>query len=297
MRTVQGRFPRTMRTLFVSDTHLGCRHAHIAELLELLNHVHPQRIYLVGDIIDGWKLRKGMNWKSSFNDVLARLYELHTMGTRIYYTPGNHDAFMRHFSWNFGFMKVADEFVHRTADGRRFLVTHGDKFDRVECSARWVSTVASIGYDSLLSANRLVSRWRGRPAAGAYCFSNRIKRVVKQAVKYISDFEQRLADHARQQACDGVICGHIHTPAITEYHGVIYCNTGDWIENCTAMIENDEGELSLIRYFEEAHETRLCSPARAISRATNRSDDSDAFASDEMLLSPEASAKYELESV
>lgn len=242
---------RHVRSIFVSDIHLGCRHAHSREFLEFLDQYHPERIYIVGDFIDWWKLKKSHEWQQVFNDILARLYELSEQGVRVYYTPGNHDAFLRQFTWNFSFVKVADEFVIRLADGRRFLVTHGDKFDRVECAARWVSVLASFGYDALLSVNWLINRWRKSAAGGEYSFSNSVKRTVKQFVRYISDFEQRLADHARRQDCDGVICGHIHTPTTAEIFGIAYCNTGDWVENCTAFVEYDNGVLELIRYFDE----------------------------------------------
>jgi UDP-2,3-diacylglucosamine pyrophosphatase LpxH len=246
----QGR-SRRIRSLFVSDVHLGCRHAHTTEFLEFLHRQHPDRLYIVGDFVDWWKLRKSHAWQQVFNDILARLYELSERGTRIYYTPGNHDAFLRLYSWNFSFIHVADEFVIKLADGRRFLVTHGDKFDRVECAARWVSVLASFGYDALLSANRLWSWLRGQRRSGNVAFSAGVKRTVKQFVRYISDFEQRLADHARAQDCAGVICGHIHTPANADIFGIQYCNTGDWVENCTAFVEYDSGVLELIRYYDE----------------------------------------------
>jgi UDP-2,3-diacylglucosamine pyrophosphatase LpxH len=250
MRARQGR-SRRVRSLFVSDVHLGCRHAHTQEFLDFVLRHRPDRLFIVGDFVDWWKLKRSHDWQQVFNDILARLYELSEQGTQIYYTPGNHDAFLRLFSWNFSFVKVQDEFVIRLANGRRFLVTHGDKFDRIESAARWVSVAASLGYDALLSANRLISWLRGRHRSGRYSFSGKVKRTVKQFVAYISDFERRLAGHARQLGCQGVICGHIHTPADADIFGIRYCNTGDWVENCTAFMEDDSGVLELIRYFED----------------------------------------------
>ncbi len=242
---------RRVRSLFVSDIHLGCRHAHVAEFLDFLDRYQPEQIFIVGDFIDWWKLRRSHAWQQVFNDILARLYAMSARGTQIYYTPGNHDAFLRLFSWNFPFVTIADEFIIRLADGRRFLVTHGDKFDRVECAAGWVSAIASVAYDGLLSLNRLVNAWRKIRAGNTYGFSNSVKRTVKHLVRYISDFERRLARHARQQGCDGVICGHIHAPTVADIFGIEYCNTGDWVENCTAFVEYDSGVLQLIRYFDE----------------------------------------------
>lgn len=252
MQTAHGRRRRRIRTLFVSDVHLGCKHAHAEQFLEFLQQHSPEQIFLVGDIIDGWKLRRSLAWHPVFNEILAHLYELAESGTAIYYTPGNHDAFLRGLPWNFSFIRVQDEFVFEAMDGRRFLVTHGDKFDRVECAAGWVSRIAAVGYDVLLSANRCVSHWRQLRPGSEYSLGAVIKRRVKQFVRYISDFERRLVDHARRQGCDGVICGHIHTPAQTEIDGIAYCNTGDWVENCTALVEYETGELALLRHFDDA---------------------------------------------
>jgi UDP-2,3-diacylglucosamine pyrophosphatase LpxH len=253
MRPPHGRNGRRYRTVFISDVHLGCHHAHAAELLRFLNSCQPEKLYIVGDFIDGWKLRKSLKWKQIYNDVLARCHELARQGTRIYYTPGNHDAFMRTFAWNFDFMQVRDEFLFRALDGRRFLVTHGDLFDKVEQSARWVSAIASVGYGALLTANRLASRLMGTAERGTYSFSAGIKRTVKQFVRYISDFENALVRHARRIGCDGVICGHIHTPVMTQHDGIDYFNTGDWVENCTALVEYESGEFALLYYFEDLH--------------------------------------------
>jgi len=246
MHRHQGR-RQAVRALFVSDIHLGCRHAHPHEFLQFLRGYAPESLYIVGDFIDWWKLRRSHAWEQVFNDILSHLHTMAENGTEIFYTPGNHDAFLRTFQWNFSFVKVADEFIHTLADGRRFLVTHGDKFDRVECAAGWVSLLASIGYDALLSTNRVVSRLRGRPRSGDYSFSAGVKRRVKEVVRYISDFEVRLADYAKKQGCSGVFCGHIHTPAYTEIHGITYVNTGDWVENCSAFVEYDAGVLELLR--------------------------------------------------
>ncbi len=250
MLAPQGRPRQSVRSLFVSDVHLGCRHAHPELFLEFLKNYRPERLYLVGDIIDWWKLKRSHAWQQIYNDILLHLYDLSRSGTRIVYTPGNHDAFLRAYSWSFPFVTIVDELVVRMADGRKFLVLHGDKFDRVECAASWVSAAAAVGYDTLLSANRLVSRWRRTPPCGQFAFSAAVKRGVKSVVRYISDFERRLADYARQCDCDGVICGHIHTPAETDLDGIAYLNTGDWVENCTAFVEYGSGVLELIRYSE-----------------------------------------------
>lgn len=250
MSVHQGR-GRCVRSMFVSDVHLGCRHAHTREFLDFVCRHRPARLYIVGDFIDWWKLRRSLAWQQEFNDILARLYELSEQGTQIFYTPGNHDAFLRQFSWNFSFVKVQDEFVVRLGNGQRFLVTHGDKFDWVETSAGWLSVVASLGYDLLLAANAWVSACRGTSRRGKLSLSGKVKTTVKQFVCYISSFEQRLAAHARAAGCDGVVCGHIHSPADRTIFGIRYCNTGDWVENCTAFVEYESGVLELVHYFDD----------------------------------------------
>lgn len=260
MHRHQGR-RHAVRALFVSDIHLGCRHAHPREFLEFLKGYAPESLYIVGDFIDWWKLRRSHAWEQVFNDILAHLHTMAENGTEIFYTPGNHDAFLRSYLWNFSFVTIKDEFIHTLADGRRLLVTHGDKFDRVECAAGWISMLASVGYDALLSVNHLVSRMRKKPRSGQYAFSAGVKRRVKQVVRYISDFEVRLADYARKKGCEGVLCGHIHTPALTEIQGITYANTGDWVENCSAFVEYDDGVLELLRNL---HSDRLIEPLDAV---------------------------------
>jgi UDP-2,3-diacylglucosamine pyrophosphatase LpxH len=252
--------------MFVSDVHLGCKYAHVPEFLDFLNRHQPDQLYIVGDFIDGWKLRRSLAWQPLFNEVLGRLYELYESGTSLYYTPGNHDDFLRKFAWNFGFAKVADEFHYIAGDGRKFLVTHGDKFDRVECGAKWMSVLASLGYDGLLWANRLAHRWQGTPKSGAYSFSAGVKRRVKQLVQYVSDFERRLLEHARRQNCDGVICGHIHTPLHAVRNGLTYINTGDWVENCTAFVEYEDGEFELLHYFDEIRRPDVSEEIETLTR-------------------------------
>uniref|UniRef100_A0A7C4QLS8 UDP-2,3-diacylglucosamine diphosphatase n=1 Tax=Schlesneria paludicola TaxID=360056 RepID=A0A7C4QLS8_9PLAN len=266
MGTHQGRERIRVRTLFVSDLHLGFRHARVQEFLGFLEHFQPAHLYLVGDIIDGWKLRRSFRWEPLFNEVLSRLYELHEEGTCLFYAPGNHDEFLRRFRWDFGFVRVADEFVYEAGDGRRYLVTHGDRYDRVECGARWLSVVASIGYDSLLSVSRHVCRWRGGGLRGHYAFSAAVKQRVKQVVRYISDFEQRLMAAAATRRCDGVICGHVHTPQLRWDGPQVYVNLGDWVENCTAFVEYETGECALLRCVEgEILVEQMLAPTRVVA--------------------------------
>ena len=250
---------RRVRTVFVSDIHLGCRHAQAAAFLEFLESVEPRQLYLVGDFIDGWKLRRRWRWDPIYSRILLRLSEMAHGGTRLFFTPGNHDDFMREPILrevvSRGLVRIRDEFVHCLADGRRFLVLHGDRFDTVECGAKWLSVLATIAYDGLLTANSLVSRIgrvfsrRDRGGGGKpFALGAAVKRSVKRIVTYISRFEDRLVDHAVAQQCAGIICGHIHTPALVQRDKVMYCNTGDWVENCTALVEHESGRLELFAY-------------------------------------------------
>ncbi|MBS0203520.1 MAG: UDP-2,3-diacylglucosamine diphosphatase [Planctomycetes bacterium] len=247
----QGLARRPVRTVFVSDIHLGSRHSQAAAFLRFLDSIQPRQLYLVGDFIDGWKLRRKWRWNPVYSRILLRLSEMANDGTRIFFTPGNHDEFLRdpmiREVVSMGLVRIRDEFVHQTADGRRFLVLHGDRFDRVETGAKWMSVVASIAYDSLLAANSLLSRFKRASAQGPYALGASLKRGVKQIVNFISDFEARLIEHADEMECAGIICGHIHTPAMVHGRDVLYCNTGDWVENCTALIEEESGRLELVR--------------------------------------------------
>lgn len=235
-----------VRSLFISDTHLGCRHSQAAALLRLLDQYQPEKIYLVGDFIDGWKLKTRWRWLPEYDAVLRRLMALKSEGTKLFYTPGNHDEFLRGFLANFGVVDVQNRFVHEAADGRKYLVLHGDQFDEVEKHNAWLSLAASYAYDILLSANWVGNKLRGKKH-NPYAFCASVKANIKRLVKHVSDFEGQLTKAANEAACDGVICGHIHAPRIDQIGRVTYMNTGDWVENCTALLEQADGSFELIR--------------------------------------------------
>ncbi|QDT65845.1 UDP-2,3-diacylglucosamine diphosphatase [Calycomorphotria hydatis] len=240
-----------VRTVFVSDVHLGCTHARADRFLEFLNAHSPDYLYLVGDIIDGWRLRRMWHWTDTYDAILQRMVALADSGTRLFYTPGNHDEFMRSFPLQLGGITVAEEFVHETADQRRFLVTHGDRFDKVEQNAKWMSVVATFLYEVMLYGNRFFSWSRGRKGDFSLCAA--IKGKVKWLVQFFSDFEKMLAGHANQRQCDGVICGHIHRPNRLDLGDVTYLNTGDWIEHSTALVEYHCGTMQLVEFDGESY--------------------------------------------
>lgn len=242
---------RPIRSIFVSDVHLGCMHSRADEFLAFLNSHEPESLYLVGDLIDGWKLRKKWRWPQSYNAILDRVEALSAQGTEVFYTPGNHDKFLRDFGKRFGFVTLSDEFVHMTADGRRFLIIHGDQFDKFETGAQWLSVLGSFAYDVLLTANSLFNRLWKRPGQAKFALSSAVKSQVKHLMRFISDYEQKLASHARKRLCEGIICGHIHAPNILDIDGINYCNTGDWVEHCSALIEYSDGELEIVFFNQE----------------------------------------------
>lgn len=235
-----------VRSLFISDVHLGSKHTQAEAFLELLERYEPEHLYIVGDFIDGWKLKRRWRWKACYDRILHRLMSLKRCGTKIYYTPGNHDEFLRNFIADYGIVDMRNEFVHQAADGRRFLVTHGDKFDKVEQSMPWLSLVGAYAYDNLLSINYWLNWARGKKH-NRYAFCGMVKRNVKRLVKHVSDFEGQLIEAAAERRCFGIICGHIHTPRIMQLDNLAYLNTGDWVENCTALVEFDDGTFELNR--------------------------------------------------
>ena len=235
------------RTLFISDVHLGTRAAQADLLLDFLKEAEADTIYLVGDIVDFWRIRRGAIWPQSHNDVLQKLLRRARKGARLVYIPGNHDEFLRgYFGVHFGGIEVMSEAVHAAADGRRYLVTHGDRFDLVVKHARWLAPLGDHAYTLSVATNKTTNWVRHRFGLSAWSLSKWAKLKVKNAVNYIGEFESALAAQARRQQCDGVICGHIHHPAIRDIGGVRYVNCGDWVENCTVAAETQSGELEIL---------------------------------------------------
>ena len=234
-----------VRAVFVSDLHLGCKHARAEAFLAFLDAYRPQFLYLVGDIIDGWRLRRVWRWGPVYDAILCGLVAAAEQGTLVRYTPGNHDRFLRAFLTRVGQIELADDFTHVTADGRRVLVTHGDAFDRCETDAALVCVLATFGYDVLLNANRWVNALTGRDD---YRLAGWVKSRVKMLVRFVSDFERTLAGHAARRRCDGVVCGHVHEPTRRRIGKIEYLNTGDWIEHATALVEHHDGTLELLDF-------------------------------------------------
>ena len=243
---------RKYRTIWISDIHLGTKGCNAAMLIDFLDSTDSEIMYLVGDIIDGWRLKKRPYWPASHNDIVWRILKRAKRGTRIIYIPGNHDEMMRQFSgMNFGGVEIARAAFHTTADGRRLMVLHGDEFDTIMLAHRWLAFVGDALYHLLLGANRWVNAVRERFGLPYWSLSKVAKHKVKNAVEFISAYEEVVSRAAAERGLDGVVCGHIHTAEIREWGGVTYYNDGDWVEGCTALVEHFDGRMEILHWPEE----------------------------------------------
>jgi UDP-2,3-diacylglucosamine pyrophosphatase LpxH len=248
---LDGPSPKHFRTLFISDVHLGCRGCQAGLLLDFLRYHDAEQIYLVGDIVDGWRLKRGWYWPQEHNDVVQKLLRKVRKGSRVVYVPGNHDEFLRDYvGSSFGGVEVVDRAIHETADGRKLLVIHGDIFDVVVRHAAWVAHLGAGAYSAVLAINTGFNRIRRRMGLPYWSLSAWTKLKVKNAVNYIGAFEDALANEARRVGADGVVCGHIHHARIDETGGFRYLNAGDWVESCTAIVEHHNGRLEIIHWTE-----------------------------------------------
>ncbi|MEQ9815756.1 MAG: UDP-2,3-diacylglucosamine diphosphatase [Azospirillaceae bacterium] len=254
------------RTIFISDIHLGTRACQAERLLDFLKQTDCETLFLVGDIVDGWRLRRSWHWPQAHNDVVQKLLRKGRKGTKIHYIPGNHDEFARAFlGHEFGIVSVADDMVHETADGRRLLVIHGDQFDIVVRRAKWLAHLGDWAYVALLNLNTFVNALRRRLGLGYWSLSAYLKHKTKKAVDFIGRFEATLIAEARRRGLDGVVCGHIHTAETRTVDGLVYCNDGDWVESCTALVEHHDGRLELIRWGDRSRQAEEQAEAAEIA--------------------------------
>jgi UDP-2,3-diacylglucosamine pyrophosphatase LpxH len=238
-------------TLFLSDVHLGTRTCQAELLIDFLQRHDADTIYLVGDIVDFWRIRRGTAWPQSHDAVLQQILRKVRSGSRVVFIPGNHDEGLRDYcGTRFGGIEIVRDAVHETADGRRYLVMHGDEYDVVVRYARWLAFLGDRGYAAALALNMPLNWVRRQFGLGYWSLSAYLKHRVKTCVNHIGEFERALADAAKQRKVDGIICGHIHHAASRQIANVHYVNTGDWVESCTAIAETHAGELQLIRWLE-----------------------------------------------
>lgn len=237
------------RTIWISDTHLGTKGCKAEFLLDFLQHTKSEKLYLVGDIIDGWRLKRSWYWNETQNEIIQEILRKARRGTEIIYVPGNHDEALRDYvNIAMGGVMVRDEVIHEMADGKRFLVIHGDQFDGIVKYAKWLALLGDWAYNLLIWVNHHFNTVRRKLGLPYWSLSAFLKHKVKNAVEFISKFEEAVADEARRRDVQGVICGHIHHPEMRDIDGILYCNDGDWVESCTALAEDQSGNLQIIHW-------------------------------------------------
>lgn len=252
MRT-QGEEKTRLRSVFISDVHLGSRDCRAGELLQFLARIEVDYLFLVGDIIDFWSLRRNFHWPQQHNEVVRAILGKAREGARVIYVPGNHDCDMREFCGSvFGNLEIRRKYVHSTADGRELLVMHGDEFDAAVKCSRWLAWLGGGAYDLAMWLNRGVNFVRRTLGLPFWSFANYLKLRLKNAVRYVEAFEHAAARAAVQRRLHGIVCGHIHRPGIRNIDGVLYCNDGDWVENCSALVEDMAGRLSICSWAQIA---------------------------------------------
>jgi UDP-2,3-diacylglucosamine pyrophosphatase LpxH len=247
---------KTYRSIFISDIHLGTKDCKAEALNNFLKHNTCETLYLVGDIIDGWKMKRNKwRWKQSHTNVVRRVLGHAKRNTKVFYVLGNHDEFLRPFlqyNLNFGMIEMVNQCEHIGVDGKRYLVIHGDLFDGITRLAPWLSFLGDRAYDCILSVNNKFNWILHRIGIGYFSLSRFLKHRVKKAVDFIFQFEKNLAGYCKKKGYDGVICGHIHHAEIKEIDGVTYMNDGDWVESLTALVEHHDGRWEIITWTQES---------------------------------------------
>ena len=266
--------PRHYRTIFISDLHLGTKGCQAERLLNFLQRHTCDHLFLVGDIVDGWHFKSGLHWPQSHTDVICDFIDRLKLGTRVTYVTGNHDEFLRRYSGlDFGNLRLVDEVDFETADGRRLKVLHGDQFDAVTVHHHWVAVLGDIGYSILLRVSRWLNWWRERMGFGYWSLSAWAKNKVKNAVNRVSNFESLVAHECRRNKYDGVVCGHIHRAEYRNIEGVDYYNCGDWVESCTALLEDENGSITV--YTDEDSVARITKIKRRRKKSVESSTEAE----------------------
>ena len=262
--------PRTVRSIFLSDIHLGTRACQAERLLSFLRHYESSYLYLVGDIVDFWAMSRGIHWSRNQNTVVQKFLKRARHGTRVIFVPGNHDEVLREYvGTSFGDVELVQEHVHVAADGKRYAVLHGDEFDQVTRHHRWVAVLGDVAYNVLVRLNAWLSLARRTLGiSGYWSLAGFAKRKVKSAVGFIYDFEDSVMRAVRGRGLDGVICGHIHSAAIRDIDGMTYINCGDWVDSCTAIVEHHDGRMELVHWIAEPL-AEVAAPELALQAAGN----------------------------
>lgn len=251
------------KTVFISDVHLGTRNSQAGALLDFLRHVECDTLYLVGDIVDFWKVRRGPHWPQSHNDVLQKILRKARKGTRVILIPGNHDEGLRDYcGMTFGGIELKRDTIHEGANGKKYLVMHGDEFDVIVRYARWLAFLGDRSYEISLALNTPLNWARRRLGLGYWSLSGFLKQKVKGAVNFIGEFEEALVAEARRRGAEGLISGHIHHANDRDIEGIHYLNSGDWVESCTAIGERADGTFEILRWHEIMAARAMQAPAQ-----------------------------------
>lgn len=240
------------KTVFISDVHLGTRFSQAEHLLDLLKDIESENLVLVGDIIDGWAIKRKFKWGQSHSDVIQKILRKARKGTKVYFVLGNHDEFIRPFAPLImgDNLEILNEMDYKAINGKKYLITHGDFFDSITMTKKWLAILGDYGYDFVLYVNHFLNIIRKRVGIKKYwSLSKYVKDNVKSSVSFITDFESILAEHAKRKKYDGVICGHIHKAEIKNIDGVEYLNCGDWVESCSAVVENFDGSFEILHWL------------------------------------------------
>jgi UDP-2,3-diacylglucosamine pyrophosphatase LpxH len=237
-----------VRAAWISDVHLGTRTSNAAALLQFLRDYECEQLYVVGDLIDIWQLRRNRYWPQQHNDVIQKILRKARKGVPVIFIPGNHDEFLNSFGGSYGNISIQEHAIHILADGRRMLVIHGHELDTVVQNTKWLAYLGDVGYQFLLSLNPAINFCRRRFGLGYWSLSAYAKKRVKDAVNFIGEFEKAIVRYAEKFSVDAVLCGHIHSAAIRQIGDVVYYNCGDWVESCTALVEQHDGALDLVTY-------------------------------------------------
>src|SRR5918996_2113285 len=260
--------PQRYRAAWISDAHLGTRGCNATAILDFLRETDFDTLYIVGDLIDIWSLRRAIYWPQQHNDVIQKILRKARKGTRVVYIPGNHDELVTSFCGAYGNIEIKENAIHVTACGERVLIIHGHELDTVVQNVKWLAFAGDLGYQFLLSLNPLINFVRRRFGLGYWSLSAYAKRRVKDAVSFIGKFEAAVAHYAERYHVDAVLCGHIHSAAIREFGNVTYYNCGDWVESCTALVEGDDGMIALLDYHSHAASARAVAVANDLPSPT-----------------------------
>lgn len=257
------------RAIFISDIHLGARACQADLLLDFLKHTESEKLYLVGDIVDGWRLKRKFYWPQNFNDVIQKILRKARKGTQVIYVPGNHDEVMRRYlGTHFGGIQVRPRDIYKGVNGKKYLVLHGDKFDNVMLYARWLAYIGDYAYDFVLMLNTILGGIRRAMGLKYWSLSAFLKIKVKNAVQFISEYERAIINEAKRAKTDGVICGHIHHAEMKTFNDIEYMNDGDWVESCTALVEHYDGRWEILYWADEIDNRNSKNDTKRISHKT-----------------------------